>query len=214
MKHPKQNFGSGDKYNEIEFKAEHPQKPLMNVNYKMRFEHNCNHDTSKAKLSIKRKWGDEPQFVEFTTKMILNKIDGSVLINAVLPDATRYKIEGAITASNVLGELRHGLSAKFTRNDKIDRTLVITIYPVIHAIQLESVKFDTRDQKLGKTFKMFAGFVDEDADRFAVRMIHKNQASTVNYFADHSVASLVNAIDGIGQSSDEISVFVQLTDDG
>ena len=59
----------------------------------MRFEHNCNHETSQAKLSIKRKWGNEPQFVEFTTNMVLNKIDGSVLINAVLPDATRYKIE-------------------------------------------------------------------------------------------------------------------------
>ena len=29
------NFGSGDKYNEVEFKAEHPQTPLMNVNYKV-----------------------------------------------------------------------------------------------------------------------------------------------------------------------------------
>ncbi len=29
------DFGSGDKYNEIEFKAEHPQKHLMNVNYKV-----------------------------------------------------------------------------------------------------------------------------------------------------------------------------------
>ena len=35
----------------------------------------------------------EPKFVEFTTKMALNKIDGSILINSVLPDGTRYKIE-------------------------------------------------------------------------------------------------------------------------
>ena len=65
------------------------------------------------------------------------------------------------------------------------------------------------DQKLGKTFKMFAGFIDEDADKFAVRMICKDQASTVNHFVDHSVESLVNAIDGIGNSADEISVLVR-----
>ena len=65
------------------------------------------------------------------------------------------------------------------------------------------------DQKLGKTFKMFAGFVDEDADKFAVRMICKDQASTANHFVDHSVGSLVNAIDGIGNSADEISVLVR-----
>ena len=208
------DFGSGDKYNEVEFKAEHPKTPTMNVNYKIRFEHNSNHELTKGKLSIKRKWGNEPKFVEFTSNMVLNKIDGSILLKLVLPDATRWKIEGAVTASNVLGELRHGFNAKLIRNNKIHRSLVITVYPVIHAIQLETVKFDTRDQNLGKTFKMFAGFIDEDADKFAVRMIHKNQASTVNHFVDHSVASLVNAIDGIGQSADEISVFVQLTDDG
>ena len=56
---------------------------------------------------------------------------------------------------------------------------------------------------------MFAGFVDEDADRFAVRMICNDQASTTNHFVDHSVASLVNAIDGIGSSTDEISVLVR-----
>ena len=55
---------------------------------------------------------------------------------------------------------------------------------------------------------MFAGFVDEDADRFAVRMICSDHASTINHFVDHSVASLVNAIDGIGNSTDEISLLV------
>ena len=34
-----------------------------------------------------------PKFVEFTTKIVVNKIDGSILINSVLPDGTRYKIE-------------------------------------------------------------------------------------------------------------------------
>ena len=56
---------------------------------------------------------------------------------------------------------------------------------------------------------MFVGFVDEDADKFAVRMICKDQASTVNHFVDHSVGSLINAIDGIGNSADEISVLVR-----
>ena len=193
------DFGSGDKYNEVEFKAEHPKTPTMNINYKIRFEHNSNHELTKGKLSIKRKWGNEPKFVEFTSNMVLNKIDGSILLRLVLPDATRWKIEGAVTASNVLGELRHGFNAKLIRNNKIHRSLVITVYPVIHAIQLETVKFDTRDQNLGKTFKMFAGFIDEDADKFAIRMIHKNQASTVNHFVDHSVASLVNVFEFVAR---------------
>ena len=29
------DFGSGDKYNEVEFKAEHPKAPTMNVIYKV-----------------------------------------------------------------------------------------------------------------------------------------------------------------------------------
>ena len=29
------DFGSGDKYNEVEFKAEHPKEPTMNVIYKV-----------------------------------------------------------------------------------------------------------------------------------------------------------------------------------
>ena len=29
------DFGNGDKYNEVEFKAEHPKKPAMNVIYKV-----------------------------------------------------------------------------------------------------------------------------------------------------------------------------------
>ena len=55
---------------------------------------------------------------------------------------------------------------------------------------------------------MFAGFVDEDADKFALRMSCNNHMSTVNHFIDHSVASLVNVIDGIGNSTNEISLLV------
>ena len=55
---------------------------------------------------------------------------------------------------------------------------------------------------------MFFGFVDEEADTFAMRVSYDGQTASVNHLIDHSVASLVNVIDGIGNSTNEISLLV------
>ena len=142
--------GANDKYREIELKTIHPTNPSGNLFMQGRAECTGTHDTSGVTLLFKSKFGNDVAFHEHKVIASLNKIDGNVTVNMIFPNSKNYLLEGKLTASNVLGELRHGLLATLKVNGKLERSVRATIYPVINTLQLESIQFD----HLGKYVKV------------------------------------------------------------